>query len=188
MTSPTKFKTRNAALTKARILGAAQQAFAQAGYCQAGIRDIASLAGVSTPLLLRYFGSKAGLFEAALTAAIPLGSILPAERALFAQQLTAAILADRGELDPTAMVLLSTGDARARAIATQVLDKQVIKPLAKWLGAPDAAGRAREILMVSLGFVLCVRQFPLAPANSVNSKKLGRQFAQSLQAIIERGA
>jgi hypothetical protein len=86
------------------------------------------------------------------------------------------------------MVLLSTGDEEARAIATQVMERQVINPLAKWLGAPDAVGRAREILMVSLGFVLCVRQFPLAPANSQQGKKHSRHFIRNLQAIIERSA
>jgi len=63
MDAPGKPKRRNAPKTKAKILAASQEAFAELGYSQAGIRDIAAIAGVSSTLLLRYFGSKPALFR-----------------------------------------------------------------------------------------------------------------------------
>jgi AcrR family transcriptional regulator len=48
------------------ILDVAGQVFAQAGYESAPMDEIASLAGVSKPMLYAYFGSKEGLFLACL--------------------------------------------------------------------------------------------------------------------------
>jgi AcrR family transcriptional regulator len=48
--------------TEARILAAARQAFAEAGYDRATIRAIAATAGVNPGLVMHYFGSKEALF------------------------------------------------------------------------------------------------------------------------------
>src|ERR1700757_4204905 len=85
-------RRRNAGKTKADILAAAQRAFAEQGYAQAGMRDIAALAGVSAPLLLRYYGSKAALFEAALIEAMRLDGVLEAGREDFGARLAALFL------------------------------------------------------------------------------------------------
>ena len=68
-------KPRNATRTRMKILAAAQQAFSDLGYAQAGIREIAAIAEVNSALLLRYYGSKAGLFFEAYKRAV---SSLPA--------------------------------------------------------------------------------------------------------------
>ena len=49
----------DAAATRARILAMAQQVFSKRGYSESGIRDIAGELGLSSTILLRYFGSKA---------------------------------------------------------------------------------------------------------------------------------
>jgi AcrR family transcriptional regulator len=51
--------------TEARILAAARQAFAEAGYDRATIRAIAAAAGVNPGLVMHYFGSKEELFNRA---------------------------------------------------------------------------------------------------------------------------
>ena len=53
----------DAAVTRARILLVAKQVFSRRGYSECGIRDIAGELGLSATILLRYYGSKAGLFE-----------------------------------------------------------------------------------------------------------------------------
>src|SRR3954471_12566968 len=58
-------KTRNAADTKAAILAAARTRFAAEGYRSASIRAVARDVGVDAALVVRYFGSKPGLFAAA---------------------------------------------------------------------------------------------------------------------------
>ena len=51
--------------TKAAILTAARTRFAAEGYSSASVRAIARDVGVDAALVVRYFGSKAGLFAAA---------------------------------------------------------------------------------------------------------------------------
>lgn len=179
-------KRRNAPKTKASILVAAQQAFSELGYSQAGIRDIAAIAGISSPLLLRYFGSKAGLFEAALTEAARLERIFEQGRAGFGEHLANLLLDVDLDVKAPAMVALSTGDADARAIATRVTEKHVVAPLAEWLGPPDARARAVEIIMLGMGVVMYTRQLPLAPAAKGSDKKLARWLARTLQAIVDQ--
>ena len=67
----------DAGATRARILAAAKQVFSKRGYSECGIRDIARELGLSSTILLRYFGSKAGLFEAALRDALRSEPVFP---------------------------------------------------------------------------------------------------------------
>ena len=53
--------------TRRAILEAARSAFAARGYEQTTIRGVAAVAGVDASMVMRYFGSKAGLFTAAAT-------------------------------------------------------------------------------------------------------------------------
>src|SRR5262245_42432475 len=113
-------RQRDAPRTKAKILAAAQQAFAELGYARAGIRDIAAIADVSSTLLLRYYGSKAGLFEAALIDAVSPGDLFSAPRNRFGGHV--ATLLSRTELDikPPPMIAMAVGDAEAREITTRI--------------------------------------------------------------------
>jgi TetR/AcrR family transcriptional regulator len=62
-------KRRDAAATRARILQAAMQEFAAKGLDAARIEDIADKAGANRRMTYYYFGSKEGLYLAALEAA-----------------------------------------------------------------------------------------------------------------------
>jgi TetR/AcrR family transcriptional regulator len=62
-------KRRNAVATRARILQAAMQEFAAKGLDAARIEDIADQAGANRRMTYYYFGSKEGLYLAALEAA-----------------------------------------------------------------------------------------------------------------------
>jgi AcrR family transcriptional regulator len=181
-----KPKRRNAPQTKAKILAAAQQAFAEHGYAQAGIRDIAALAGISSPLLLRYFGSKSGLFEAALVEAMRVETLFEERRDRFGEHLIGLFMDAAVDIKAPSILALSTGHADARDIATRVTGRHVIEPLAKWLGPPDAHARALEIVMLAMGFVICTRLYPFVPARKGVDKKLVEWFAQTLQAIVDQ--
>src|SRR6266700_2018867 len=54
--------------TRRTILAAARATFAARGYEQTTIRAVAAQAGIDASMVMRYFGSKAGLFTAASTA------------------------------------------------------------------------------------------------------------------------
>ena len=60
-----------------RILAAAREQFAAAGWDATTIRSIASAAGVDPALVMHYFGSKAGIFRAALEFPIDPAEMVP---------------------------------------------------------------------------------------------------------------
>jgi AcrR family transcriptional regulator len=64
----TKKRTRNAAVTRARILEAAMDEFAHRGLPHVRVEDIAARAGANRRMVYYYFGSKDGLYLAALEA------------------------------------------------------------------------------------------------------------------------
>lgn len=66
--SPTEAspRPRDAARSKRALLDAASELFAEKGYSRARLRDIAGRAGVDAALVIRYFGSKNGLYRATL--------------------------------------------------------------------------------------------------------------------------
>jgi AcrR family transcriptional regulator len=79
----TAARSRDAARTRAELLAAARHRFGQDGYERTTIRAIAADVGVDAALVVRYFGSKQGLFAAVADlnlnlpnlAAVPPGSL-----------------------------------------------------------------------------------------------------------------
>src|SRR5947199_10711285 len=66
MSSPPKRKRRSSADVRDLLVEAARELFIAEGYEATTTRQIAERAGVAEPLLFSNFGSKAGLFEAAV--------------------------------------------------------------------------------------------------------------------------
>ncbi|MCE7796676.1 TetR family transcriptional regulator [Sphingobium sufflavum] len=182
-TSP---RRRDSVATKARILAAAKQCFAQVGYAGTGIRDIAARAGVSYTLLGRYYGSKAGLLEAALVDSIGIAPVMAAERSGFGENLARLITQSLDDMQPIAMTILSAADPDARLIATRVVDALVVEPLAAWIGAPHARERAVAITMLGGGFVIYSRQLPLLGGPVGMDHPSARWLARSVQDVVDR--
>lgn len=186
MTTKTKPKRRNAEQTKATILAAAQKAFSQGGYGHVGIRDIASIANVSSSLIDRYYGSKAALFEAALLGAMRKRKPIEVDRSQFGVQMSRRLIALDEDMDLLAMSVLSVGDAEAREITTRLTREHILVPLAKWLGGPNARARAARMLMMSTGFVTYTRQLPIAPVGGAIASAAGQWIARALQEIVDQ--
>jgi len=179
-------RKRDAQATKSRILEAAQHAFGTTGYSHTGIRDIARLAGTSSTLLLRYFGSKAGLFEAALIAAIPIETVTSQPRDTLGRNLARSLLDPANAIRPPLMIALASGDPEAAAIAARVTEQRIIAPVADWLGPPDARARALEMAMLSTGLVSYLRQLPLQRTTATEQARIAQWYAEAIQAIVDR--
>ena len=63
--------------TQQAILAAARRHFSEVGYERATLRDIASAAGVDAKLILHFFGSKEGIFRAAVAFPIDAAAAIP---------------------------------------------------------------------------------------------------------------
>lgn len=179
-------RRRNAPLTKASILAAAQQAFSRGGYAQTGIRDIADMVGVSSTILLRYFGSKAGLFEAALRDVLSADLMIPADRDRFGRHVADLLAHPRLDISSHAMVAFSAGDPDAREIAIRVLRDRMMGPIAEWLGPPDAEARALQAITLCTGFVLFSYQLTVIPRREGPDPRMVEWLADSLQAVAEK--
>lgn len=184
--NPPAPRKRDAEATRLRILEAAQQAFSETGYSHTGIREIARRAGTSSTLLLRYYGSKAGLFEAALEAAMPATATLDWGKDDYAARLADALLDPENVVRPPLMIALASGDPEAAAIAARVTESRAIRPLAEWLGGDDAHCRSVAIAMAATGFATYLRQLPLASIDDDEREKLRAWFIDTVRALLRR--
>jgi AcrR family transcriptional regulator len=175
-TAPGHGGPRSAA-TRRAILDAARSAFAARGYEQTTIRAVAAVAGIDASMVMRYYGSKAGLFAAAATADLQVPDLraVPAERW---GEVLVRYLVERWEdtsRDDELILLLRTA-VTSEAVAAQlqaVLTRLLTDPIAALYGARGdgatgdgrAAERAAFIGAQLLGLALCryiLRQEPLA--------------------------
>lgn len=178
-------RKRDSQATKARILDAAQEAFSRNSFRDTGIREIAAMAGTSSTLLLQYFGSKLGLYEAALYAAMPVADMLSRPRAEFGALLAEALLKPGRAIRPPLMMALAAGDTEAAEIAARVMEERSIAPLAAWLGAPNGRARALQIAALATGLVTYTKHLPLRATTRKELKLVSDWFAATVQAIVD---
>jgi AcrR family transcriptional regulator len=134
--------------TRRAILDAARAIFASHGYEQTTIRAVAAEAGIDASMVMRYFGSKAGLFATAASLSLEPPDLLsvPARRR---GELLLRHFVDRLERSPSADTLvlqLRTGVTDG-AVAKQLqanFNRLITAPVAA-LGDPDADRRSALI-------------------------------------------
>jgi AcrR family transcriptional regulator len=177
--------------TRRAILGAARSAFAARGYEQTTIRAVAAEAGVDASMVLRYFGSKAGLFTAAATADFQVSDLRlvpPAERGA----VLARDMVDRWEdasRDDELIVLLRTA-VTSEAVAVQLqsaITRLITEPVAA-LGGDGAAERAGYIATQLLGLALCRYILRLQPLAGLPADEVVASIAPSVQRYLDAGA
>jgi AcrR family transcriptional regulator len=154
--------------TRRAILDAARAIFASRGYEQTTIRAVAAEAGIDASMVMRYFGSKAGLFTAAATVSLDPPDLLsvPASRRA---ELLVRHFVERWEDGPSAetLVLLLRAAVTDEAVAAQLqanFNGMVAGPVAA-LGDKDAERRSALISAQLLGIAVArhiLRREPLA--------------------------
>jgi AcrR family transcriptional regulator len=151
-------RRRDAAATKGALLEAARARFARVGYESTTLRDVAADVGVNLALIKRYFGSKEGLFKAALAASPRFLAEIPADRAAFAAALAAQMSADVwpefGE-HPVLMLLRASGDEQTTALRRQAL-RGAAERVLESLGPAPRDGLLRAELLIALGVGVAV--------------------------------
>jgi AcrR family transcriptional regulator len=176
------------ASTRRAILDAARSAFAAHGYDQTTIRTVAGAAGVDASMVMRYFGSKAGLFTAAATAGLPAPDLraVPSEErgeALVRHMVSRWEDTDR---DDELILLLRTA-VNSEEVAAQLhatLGRLVTGPVAA-LGADDAAERGAFIGTQLLGLALCRYILCMEPLASLPAAEVVAAVAPSVQRYLD---
>jgi AcrR family transcriptional regulator len=178
---------RNAAATRARILAAAQRIFSTRGYGDAALRDIASEADANVSLIVRYFGSKEKLFEAALQATLTRETLWNLPRDRYGQQVVRNLIEDAVDVaNPLPMLAHAASDAVAQAVALRFIREAVVAPIAEWLGGKDAEQRAAEILAICAGFYTYRYLLPLDCFAGPMTPGARKWLEDTLQRVIDQ--
>lgn len=183
---------RSGEATKAAILNAARTRFAGQGYERTTIRAVAADAGIDASMVMRYFGSKEQLFEAALTIDLhaPVLTGVPRDRI---PALLVRHFIDRWEGDPTddaLLVLLRSAVTNEQAAARMrdIFGRQVAPVIAAALppGA-DVPQRAALVSAQLLGLALARYLLRLPPALALTPDEIERLYAPALAAVLHGG-
>lgn len=181
-------RRRDAAATRAALLTAAQELFAERGFERATVRDIAARAGVNQALLFRYFGTKEELFRASIS---DRGRRVLAEgpdEALLGRMLARML---QPETDATQgywlqAALRSSGrDEGTEAIRAQLGDDYV-RALSCLTDEPDADLRADLLLAWLLGIGLMRSVHERDPLAGADPAAVAGHVLRAARVLLER--
>jgi AcrR family transcriptional regulator len=179
--------------TKADILVAARRRFLEDGYDGMTLRAVASDAGVDVALISYYFGSKKGLFAAALALGANPAELLTRELAGPLNSLPERIVRTvvRAWDDPRSGPSLRAfieGVVRDPQVARTfrgMMEQEMVPAIAARLGG-DADTTRRAALMTSqiAGMILARYVLQVEPLVSMSPQELARQMAPGLRATL----
>jgi AcrR family transcriptional regulator len=176
-------RRRDAAATREAILEAATRRFATQGYERAGVREIASDAGVTAALVNRYFGSKERLFAEVIDRALDMRHLLEGREGGLAGHLARIMVhGQEGFQDraytPLLLLLHSVTDPEAVKLFRRDLNRAALPLLAEQIGGDDAPARAVMVMAQLTGFTIMHRV--------LRPKAFADASREELEAILSR--
>lgn len=164
---------RDAAATRGAILAAARRAFTADSYDRVGLREIAAAAGIDPALVIRYFGSKEGLFKAAVGEKLDLSHLFAGDLFGLGERLARLVLTEKPPaadgFDPMLALLRSAPSEEPGRLLWVAIEEGVVGPLAARLPGPGREVRAGLIAAVLVGVLVSrsvVRTAALAEADA----------------------
>jgi AcrR family transcriptional regulator len=176
---------RSSEQTKAVILAAARERFAQSGFDRATIRAIAADANIDPSMVMRYFGNKDQLFAAAADFDLQ----IPDLSEVGPDQLGARLVAhfvDRWERDEALIVLLrsSTTNDEAAQRMREIFAAQLLPVIAK-ANPVEPQRRAGLIATQVLGLALCRYVLRLPPVVEMSHDEIVDWLGPTVQRYLE---
>jgi AcrR family transcriptional regulator len=180
--------------TRAEILASARRQFAEKGYERASLRAIADGAHVDQRLVTHFFGSKHGIFLAAMELPID-PSALVAEVAAAGLEGMGARLArrwvaiwDSAEGRHLVGVLrAAVSNERAARMMREVFVHLVLRQLVRTLNFDQPDRRASQVASQLFGLVLVRYIVRLEPVASMTPEEIARWMGPTLQRYLEEG-
>jgi len=181
-------KTRKSDRTRATILKAAQELFAELGYARTTVRDIAARAAIDPALVMRYFGSKDALFARATAIDLKLPDLTQTAPAQFGDTLIRHFLDIWEGLSSTGILTMllrtSASDEDVAAKMRNVFAGQVLPMLARVADPAEVATRAGLIATQLLGLALCRYVLKVPPIVAMTPERIIASFGPLLQRHI----
>jgi AcrR family transcriptional regulator len=176
---------------KDRIHEAARAQFLERGYHDVSMRSIAAAAGVDAALVSYYFGSKQGVFAAALQLPTNPATIVAEELGdldNFAQHVLTRVFAvwdnPRSGQPLAAAASLAVSDLSFRRVLSEAVTRELISPIAARLEGPDAEPRAAAFTAAVSGIIFSRHLLVVEPTASIDASQLVGQLAPALQRLI----
>jgi AcrR family transcriptional regulator len=176
--------------TREAILAAGRERFAEQGYERVGMRDVAADAGVDVALVTYHFGSKDGLFAAALEMPEPMAELMAevledGTADDFAERFLRRVLElwddERTGGALVALVRSAMSHPPAAERLRAFVQAELLARIADRLEAPDADKRAALFGSQLVGLLLYRHVLHVEPVASMAPEELVRRAAPALQ-------
>ncbi|MEU6180779.1 TetR family transcriptional regulator [Streptomyces coeruleorubidus] len=178
--------SRRSDTTRAAILDAARERFAADGYERATIRTIARDAGIDPSMVMRYYGSKEGLFAAAVAVDLKLPDLGPLPRDEVGSALVTHFLAMWEENEVLTALLRVGTTNQAGAERMQGIFQEQLLPVARQ-ACPDPEQvpvRAALTATQLLGLALTRYVLRLPPAVALSRQEIVAWLAPTVQRYL----
>ncbi|MEV0061445.1 TetR family transcriptional regulator [Nocardia sp. NPDC050718] len=178
---------RRSDATRAAILAAARARFAADGYAKATIRAIAADAAIDPSMVMRYFGSKDGLFAAAAQIDLDLPDLGAADPDTMGELLIRRFLTIWEDNDNTVLLILLRSSITDDAVAArfrEVFAQQVLPAVLRFGTPADAPRRAALIVTQLLGLALCRYILRIPPVVDLTPHQITTDIAPTLQRYL----
>ena len=181
-------KTAKSQRTRDAILKAAQELFAEQGYERATVRDIAAQAAIDPAMVIRYFGSKEGLFTQATTFDLALPDLSTIPREEIGATLIGHFLGIwEGERSNGSLISLlraaASSDDAAGAVR-KIFGGQVVPMLARVVPPAELPMRAGLVATQIMGLAVTRYILKVPPVVMMNRDQLGRLHGPTMQRYV----
>ena len=189
----TRGRPRGTTTTKADILAGARQRFLERGYDGVTLRAVAADAGVDVALISYYFGSKKGLFGAAMALganpALLLAGELQGPLNSLPERVIRTVLRvwDDPVSGPTLRAFLDgiVRDPQVARIFGEMMEQEMIPAIAGRLGGGAEASRRASLVTSQLGGMILSRYvIRIEPLASMTHQEIARIMAPGMRAVL----
>jgi AcrR family transcriptional regulator len=176
--------------TRDAILAAARERFSEQGYDRVRMRDVAGDAGVDVALVTYHFGSKDGLFAAALEMPLPMAALMAdvlehGEIDDFGERFLRRVLEVWDDEQTGGALVALVRSAMSHPPAAQQLrefvQSELLARIAAQLDTPDADRRAALFGSQLIGLMLYRHVLRVEPVASMAPEELVARAAPALQ-------
>ncbi|MFI5502963.1 TetR/AcrR family transcriptional regulator [Nocardia asteroides] len=178
---------RRSDATKAVILDAARARFAVDGYAKATIRAIAADAEIDPSMVMRYFGSKDGLFAAAVQIDLDLPDLAAAPPEAMGELLVRRFLAIWEGRENTVLLILLRSSITDDKVADRfraIFAEQVLPAVLRFGDPTDAPRRGGLVVSQLLGIALCRYILRLPPVVEMRPDQLIADVSPVIQGYL----
>jgi AcrR family transcriptional regulator len=170
--------------TRRRILEAADSLFSTRGYEEVTIRDIAAAADADPALVIRYFGSKNGLF---ILVRQPDLQLTPAPCQPLTAQSVAHALVELSLAQGTRLLdVAAIGGPQASKLIQAQIETQLVLPLMDAFGLTSAGrGHIEAIAALVAGVSLLRRRIEAPGLLPLNADQLTELLTPAVQALLD---